>query len=126
MIDADAIRYLAAFAVILATAMIALIGGTRTPPKPHAESATGPAVDVASGADALSATASQAAAAPAVPGNGRPRIFTGEPAHPEPRHPPARRAARLVGGVAVLAAAGAIALIAFVRAIMLMIQRIGD
>jgi hypothetical protein len=126
MIDADAIRYGAAFAVILATGMIALVVGTRAPPEPHVGPTGDPSPDAVLDAAARPLGAAQIDAAPVAPGSIRPRIFTGEPGHPEPRRPPARRAVRLVGGVAVLAAAGAISLIAFVRAIMLLIQRIGD
>jgi hypothetical protein len=56
---------------------------------------------------------------------GRPRIFTGEPASTEVPPPASRRALRLVAGMTVLAAAGAVGLLALVRAMVAMFDRIG-
>ena len=54
--------------------------------------------------------------------DGRPRIFTGEPGRSDPEPPPARRAFRLVAGMTVLAAAGALGLLAIVRAMVAMFR----
>jgi hypothetical protein len=54
--------------------------------------------------------------------DGRPRIFTGEPGPSDPEPPPARRAFRLVAGMTVLAAAGALGLLAIVRAMVAMFR----
>lgn len=118
MIESDGAKYLVALAVTLVTVVSVLLSGTRpTPGSPSDLAVPGP--QPIDGPDVRR---------DAVPSTGdmRPRIFTGEPANPEPHRPAARRAVRLVGGVAVLAAAGALALIAFARALILLFQRIGD
>src|SRR5438445_3639167 len=61
-----------------------------------------------------------AVAAVAVADRTRPRIFTGEPAPPEAGRPATRRALKLVGGLTALAAIGAVALLALVRAMLVM------
>jgi hypothetical protein len=62
---------------------------------------------------------------PPSPGSTRPRILTGEPAAPETRRPASRRALKLVGGITLLAAAGAFGLLAVVRALISLFDRIG-
>jgi hypothetical protein len=63
--------------------------------------------------------------APAVFGSSRPRIFTGEPVVGEPDPGAGRRALRLAAGMTVMAAAGAVAILALVRGIVLVVERLG-
>ena len=120
MIESDGAKYLIALAVTLVTSTAVLVSGRRSMPGPGHRTAS------AAVGEMVAASEAAAASGPFEPGSRRPRIFTGEPVTPEPHRPATKRAARLVGGVAVLAAAGALALIAFVRALMLLFQRIGD
>ena len=69
-----------------------------------------------------------AAALPiAVPSTGstRPRIFTGEPMTADPDPGAGRRAIRLVGGLTLMAAVGAIGILALVRAIVVVFEKLG-
>ena len=69
-----------------------------------------------------------AAALPiAVPSTGstRPRIFTGEPMNADPDPGAGRRALRLVGGLTLMAAVGAVGILAFVRAMVVVFERLG-
>lgn len=121
MIESDGAKYLVALAVTIVTVVSVLLSGARRMPGSPSVTAIPASQPRGAEPDAVEPGAS---AVPA--GDRRPRIFTGEPANPEPHRPAARRAARLVGGVTVLAAAGAIALIAFARALILLFSRIGD
>ena len=55
----------------------------------------------------------------------KPRILTGEPAPPEHRRSAPRRTLKLVGGITLLAAAGAFFLLALVQTLVAMFKRIG-
>lgn len=112
MIDPDVAKVSLAGGLILGTSVIALRTGHVRRPREHAarvSPATAPVVTPSAAAGSLT----------------RLRILTGEPAAPEPRRPAPRRAMKLVLGMAVLAVAGAFGLLAFVRALISMFDRIG-
>ncbi len=66
-----------------------------------------------------------AIALPVTPASTRPRIFTGEPTPAELGRPATRKALKLAAGITILAAVGAIALLALVSAMVEAFQRIG-
>ena len=119
--NADTIQVAVAGGVTLVTSLLVLRAGSVD----HTEvAAPSPAVP------ATEPEAAYAVASPAAPWTsgppGRPRILTGEPAAAaEQRKPAPRRAMKLVAGIAVLAVAGAIGLLAFVRALISMFDNIG-
>jgi hypothetical protein len=123
--DGDLIQILVAFALIIACAWFAV--ATADPPArergSRAKSRARPGPLEVSGA----APPPEAAAAimPAAAVVTRPRIFTGESTLPTTTKPATKRALKLVVGMTVLAAAGAIGLLALVGAMVKMFQGIG-
>jgi hypothetical protein len=55
----------------------------------------------------------------------RPRILTGEPAPPERLLPLPHRLARLLGGIALVAALGAAAFVGLVHGLVLLLRQLG-
>lgn len=111
----DTIALAIAGGLMLLTALAALRAGSVRPSTERREPAQAPAAAPSDPADAPVSG----------PTSTRPRILTGEPAAPEPRKPASRRAFKLVGGIALLAAVGAFGLLAAVRALISMFDRIG-
>lgn len=113
MIGSDAIKLAIAGGFIVLTAILALRADRARPvvsPSPVHDKPD------------PSAVAPARAAGP----TGRPRILTGEPAAPEQRKPASMRALKLLAGITTLAIAGAFGLLALVRALIAMFERIGD
>ena len=127
----DLAKLLVALALIGASAWLAVATASPAGPVSPAEDAREPrakmrrrsAPPVISGAAPPPDAGSLAL--PAAPASTRPRIFTGEPVSTAPGSGTGRRALRLVVGITVLAAAGAVGLLVFVRAIVELFQRIG-
>lgn len=115
----DTIELAIAGGLMLLTALVALRAGSVRPSTERREPAPAP------GATPAAAPSDPVAAPVSGPTSTRPRILTGEPAAPEPRKPASRRAFKLVGGIALLAAAGAFGLLAAVRALISMFDQIG-
>ena len=120
---ADAIQVAVAGGVTLVTSLLVLRAGSMN----HAEAAERPPDTPAAETVVPAPTAVASAHAPWMPATpGRPRILTGEPAAAsEQPKPVPRRAMKLVAGIAVLALAGAVGLLAFVRALISMFDSIG-
>ncbi len=116
MIDPDKIEVAGAGGAMLLTALFVLRAGVvRAPDAERAAQETSGGVE------------SPASALPEAPARGsRPRILTGEPAAPERRRSGPIRALKLVGGITTLAVAGAVGLIALVRALIEMFRQIGS
>ena len=124
--DADLVKLLIALALIGACAWLAVASAAPTraerPARERKRARAAP--PVVSGA-APPPAGVVAIAPPLATGGTRPRIFTGEPISPEPGRPAARRALKLVAGLTALAAAGAVGVLALVRAMVEVFQRIG-
>lgn len=113
------IKVAVAGGVTLVTSVLVLRSGF--PPLPvETEPGAGAAEPAATPSPQPPAPATRTAATPH-----RPRILTGEPGVPEQRKPAPRRALKLVAGIAALAVAGAVGLLAFVRALISMFDQIG-
>jgi hypothetical protein len=108
MIDSDTVKLLIAAGVILLTGVVSVVAGARAPA--GAAGTTPLRMPGQAPEDAPSTGEGEAAET-------RLRILTGEPGRPEARRPAARRALRLVLGIGVLAAGGAVGLLALVRAL---------
>jgi hypothetical protein len=82
-------------------------------------------LQVSGAAPPAAALATESLPSPIVGGSFRPRIFTGEPVTAEPDHGAGRRAIRLAGGLTLMAAAGALGILALVRAMVEVVERLG-
>lgn len=132
MIDRDLVELLGALVVIIACALSAIATASprereRVGRRARRARRRLPNEVASSGEMTAESFAAAAAAAATAPGGGRtrPRILTGEPAPAEQRRPATRRAAKLVVGIATLAAVVAVGLLALVRALVAMFNRIG-
>jgi hypothetical protein len=147
----DLVKVLVALAITLACAWIVIAGSRGIEPsgprekRPKRRARAHP--PEVSGASAVATIVAEAVADPSAPSaaatapahadedtapiarttvvDSRPRIFTGEPAASERGAPAARRALKLVAGITVLAAGSAIGLLAVVKALVSMVQKIG-
>jgi len=121
----DLVEVLVALALIATSAGFAISGSAparepRTQSKRPRRERRRAAPELSGAAPVLEAAVSTVAVA-----STRPRIFTGEPTEPEPGRPATKRALKLLGGLTVLAAAGALGLLALVRAMVSLFERIG-
>src|SRR5438093_3013601 len=129
MIDRDLIEVLVALALIVACALSAIATAqprarkrekqerpTRRRPRRHPSAGEVYPASIPTAAGAVMPVASEAGAPAAARERARPRILTGEPAAAENRAPATRRAIKLAGGNTVLAAGGAVGLLAPDRA----------
>ena len=119
--DADTIKVAVAGGVTLITSLLVLWAGL-----PRSDEVA-PTTDAAPVEPERSAPAMREAAALTAASTmpHRPRILTGEPGIAEQRKPAPRRALKLVAGITALAVAGAVGLLAFVRALISMFDSIG-
>lgn len=134
MIDRELAEIVVALALILTCALsaIATAQPVREQPSPRvarkerrADRRRAPPEHVTADVPVVTPVVETASAFTPSPSRARPRILTGEPAEPEPSRPAARRAITLVGGIAVLAAGGAVGLLVLVRTLVAMFKRIG-
>jgi hypothetical protein len=132
MIDRDLIEIVVALGIIATCAALVMVSTSPARERPPAaprverrrrrEPASPSATDPPSPANEVPRAP---LAQPPAGRRARPRILTGEPASPERARPATRRALKLVVGITVLAAAGALGLLAIVRALVAMFEKIG-
>jgi hypothetical protein len=131
--NAETVKLLVALALILMSGLsVARSAGLPKAERPATKAPKKrehPAVLEVSGAAPLgeAATAFVAPVTAAASGSSRPRIFTGEPHESADAAPgAARRALKLAAGMTLMAAVGAIGILALVRAMVLVVERLGN